>query len=298
MPPTKEVKRYYYAEIERLNQHFAISWLCQLFGVSRSGYYKWKQRKGNLNRYEETQRILDSYIAALHKEHPSSGYRALNGRLRSETGWIVSNISVLRSMQRLSIQAKVRKSRNAATEGEELEKYPNVLNREFSAERPLSRVVTDITHFYYRRKRYAFVCYLDLFNNEILEWNVRTDETMALILPPLRRLLKRKKMSTDSPMLLHSDQGSQYSSAGYSSLLQKYNVIQSMSRAGTPKDNAVMESIFGWFKEFLCADFFPASSMPIEELLSRAIYEFNHFRPSHKLQYKSPVQFRVEQGFP
>ena len=298
MPPTKEVKRYYYAEIERLNQHFAISWLCQLFGVSRSGYYKWKQRKGNLNRYEETQRILDSYIAALHKEHPSSGYRALNGRLRSETGWIVSNISVLRSMQRLSIQAKVRKSRNAATEGEEHEKYPNVLNREFSAERPLSRVVTDITHFYYRRKRYAFVCYLDLFNNEILEWNVRTDETMELILPPLRRLLKRKKMSTDSPMLLHSDQGSQYSSAGYSSLLQKYTVIQSMSRAGTPKDNAVMESIFGWFKEFLCADFFPASSMPIEELLSRAIYEFNHFRPSHKLQYKSPVQFRVEQGCP
>ena len=298
MPPTKEVKRYYYAEIERLNQHFAISWLCQLFGVSRSGYYKWKQRKGNLNRYEETQRILDSYIAALHKEHPSSGYRALNGRLRSETGWIVSNISVLRSMQRLSIQAKVRKSRNAATEGEEHEKYPNVLNREFSAERPLSLVVTDITHFYYRRKRYAFVCYLDLFNNEILEWNVRTDETMELILPPLRRLLKRKKMSTDSPMLLHSDQGSQYSSAGYSSLLQKYNVIQSMSRAGTPKDNAVMESIFGWFKEFLCADFFPASSMPIEELLSRAIYEFNHFRPSHKLQYKSPVQFRVEQGCP
>lgn len=298
MPPTKEVKRYYYAEIERLNQHFAISWPCQLFGVSRSGYYKWKQRKGNLNRYEETQRILDSYIAALHKEHPSSGHRALNGRLRSETGWIVSNISILRSMQRLSIQAKVRKSRNAATEGEEHEKYPNVLNREFSAERPLSRVVTDITHFYYRRKRYAFVCYLDLFNNEILEWNVRTDETMELILPPLRRLLKRKKMSTDSPMLLHSDQGSQYSSAGYSSLLQKYNVIQSMSRAGTPKDNAVMESIFGWFKEFLCADFFPASSMPIEELLSRAIYEFNHFRPSHKLQYKSPVQFRVEQGFP
>ena len=138
MPPTKEVKQYYYSEIERLNQHFAIDWLCQLFGVSRSGYYKWKHRKGNLNRYEETQRILDGYIAALHKAHPSSGYRALNGRLRSETGWIVSNISVLRSMQRLSIQARVWKSRNATTEGEEHTKYPNVLNREFSAERPLA----------------------------------------------------------------------------------------------------------------------------------------------------------------
>ena len=230
--------------------------------------------------------------------HLSSGYRALNGRLRFETGWIVSDISVLRSMQRLSIRAKVRKSRSTSSAGEEHEKYPNILNRDFSAERPLSRVVTDITHFCYCRKQYAFVCYLDLFNNEILEWNVRTDETMDLILPPLRRLLKRKKMSTDSPMLLHSDQGSQYSSAGYSSLLKKYNVTQSMSRAGTPKDNAVMESIFGWFKEFLYADFFHASSMPIEKLLDCAVYEFNHFRPSHKLQYKSPVQFRIEQGFP
>ena len=71
-----------------------------------------------------------------------------------------------------------------------------------------------------------------------------------------------------------------------------------MSRAGTPKDNAVMESVFGWFKEFLYADFFPGTSMPIEKLLARAVYEFNHFRPSHKLHYKSPVQFRIEQGFP
>ena len=293
MPATKEVKQYYYSEIERLSQRFATTWLCQLFGVSRSGYYKWKHRKGYLNCYQKTQHILDDYIAELHKAHPSSGYRALNGRLRSETGWIISDISVLRSMQRLSIRAKVRKSRSTSTAGEEHEKYPNILNREFSADRPLSRVVTDITHFYYRRKQYAFVCYLDLFNNEILEWNVRTDETMDLILPPLRRLLKRKKMSTNSPMLLHSDQGSQYSSAGYSSLLKKYNVTQSMSRAGTPKDNAVMESIFGWFKEFLRADFFHVSPMPIEKLLDCAVFEFNNFRPSHKLHYKSPVQFRT-----
>jgi len=151
VPATKEVKQYYYSEIERLSQRFATTWLCQLFGVSRSGYYKWKHRKGYLNCYQKTQHILDDYIAELHKAHPSSGYRALNGRLRSETGWIISDISVLRSMQRLSIRAKVRKSRSTSTAGEEHEKYPNILNREFSADRPLSRVVTDITHFYYRR---------------------------------------------------------------------------------------------------------------------------------------------------
>ena len=92
--------------------------------------------------------------------------------------------------------------------------------------------------------------------------------------------------------------GSQYSSAGFCALLKKYNVTQSMSRAGTPRDNAVMESVFGWFKDFLKADFFPRSSEPIEVVLAKAVHEFNFHRPSHKLHYKSPVQFKLEQGFP
>ena len=186
----------------------------------------------------------------LHEEHPSSGYRALNARLRQKTGWIVCDLSILRSMQRLHIQAKTRRTRPAPTVGTENPKFPNILNRQFGAERPLSRIVTDITQFRYQKQTYHFVCYLDLFNNEILECNVRTDETMQLILPPLRRLLKRKRMSKDCPMLLHSDQGSQYSSADFHSLHKLYNVTQSMSRAGTPHDNAVMEVFLGGSKNF------------------------------------------------
>lgn len=294
---TKEVKQYYYSQVEHMSRQFSVSWLCQLFGISRSGYYKWLRRKGKPNRYQITQNILDEHISQLHAAHPSSGYRALNGRLRAATGWVVCNASVLRSMQRLSVRAKVRKNRASPTAGQEHAKFPNLLNRQFYADRPLSRVVTDVTHFYYNKKQYAFICFLDLFNNEILEWNVRTDETMELFLPPLRRLLKRKGMSTASPMLLHSDQGTQYSSAGYTSLLKQYNITQSMSRAATPRDNAVMESIFGWFKDFLRAEFFPGASLPVTLLLANAVYEFNHFRPSAKLCYKSPVQFRIEQGF-
>lgn len=296
MPPTKEVKQYYFSQIDRLRHRFAVEWLCELFGVSRSGYYKWKNRGNALNRWQIAQQSLDREISELHMQHPSSGYRALNARLRRSTGWVVCDLSVLRSMQRLQIRAKTRKNRPSPTIGTENTKFSNILNRQFAATKPLSRVVTDITQFYYRKQIYHFVCFLDLFNNEILEWNVRTDETMRLILPPLRRLLERKKMSKDYPMLLHSDQGSQYSSAGYCSLLKLYNVTQSMSRAGTPHDNAVMESVFGWFKEFLRADL-SRSEEPIQTLLEKAVFEFNHFRPSFKLHYKSPVQFRTEQGF-
>ena len=297
MAPTKEIKQYYFSQIDRLRRRFSVEWLCELFGVSRSGYYKWRKREKAPNQWQLSQQFLDKEISELHEQHPSSGYRALNARLRRKTGWVVCDLSVLRSMQRLHICAKARKTRPAPTVGTENSQFPNILNRQFTASQPLSRVVTDLTQFGYHKQIYHFVCYLDLFNNEILEWNVRTDETMQLVLPPLRRLLERKRMSNDCPMLLHSDQGSQYSSAGFHSLLKLYNVTQSMSRAGTPHDNAVMESVFGWFKEFLRVEYLSRSDEPIQQLLEKAVFEFNHFRPSYKLHYKSPVQFRMEQGF-
>ncbi len=70
-----------------------------------------------------------------------------------------------------------------------------------------------------------------------------------------------------------------------------------MSRADTPYVNAVMESVFGWFKEFLCAEYLNRSDEPIQQILEKAVFEFNLFRPSYKLHYKSPVQFKTEQGF-
>lgn len=87
------------------------------------------------------------------------------------------------------------KTRHSPTVGTENTKFPNLLNRKFYASQPLSRIVTDMPQFYYRNQLYHFICYLDLFNNEILEWNVRSDETMQLVLPPLRCLIKRKRMS-------------------------------------------------------------------------------------------------------
>lgn len=284
---SKEVKQYYFEKIAELRRRYSVSLLCRLFGVSR---------RGTPNRYQVSQQILDNYILALHKAHPSFGYRALNSRLQVETGWIVSNISVLRSMQRLSIQARLRRNRRRPTMGEPHAVFPNILNRLFRSDRPLSRVATDITHFMYHGTKYAFICFLDLFNNEILEWNVGTKESMDFILPPLRRLLARKR-PVDSPLILHSDQGTQFASASYSYLLEQNHVTQSMSRVATPRDNAVIESIFGWFKEFLRSDYFPGATVPIRDLLERAVHDFNHFRPSHKLNYKSPVQFRIEHGF-
>ena len=110
---------------------------------------------------------------------------------------------------------------------------------------------------------------------------------------PAERLLKRQ-MSTKHQVLLHSDQGVQYSSAGYCSLLKEYNAIQSMSKAGSPHDNAVMESFWGRFKDTLRKHFRFCESDDLRATIERAIYYFNNERPIRKLNGKPPVLFRTE----
>ncbi|MBQ8163443.1 MAG: integrase core domain-containing protein, partial [Clostridia bacterium] len=94
---------------------------------------------------------------------------------------------------------------------------------------------------------------------------------------------------------LHSDQGVQYSSAGYTNLLKEYHVIQSMSRAGTPKDNAVIESFFGKFKDILKSRKF-CKADNLKSVIDQTIYYYNYIKPMRKLNGKPPVQFRIEQA--
>lgn len=134
-----------------------------------------------------------------------------------------------------------------------------------------------------------------MFNNEIVSWNLRTKDDVTLILAPLKQVLSLRNQ--DKPMLIHSDQGAQYTSYSYVKLLRDNGIIQSMSRAGTPRDNAVMESCFGWFKDMLYRDFNISQCSDIYETIQRAVYHFNTFRPAYAFSYKTPAQFKTEQGF-
>lgn len=267
-----------------------------MFGVSRSGYYKWTKRKGKQNRYEVQQRKLDIVVKSVHEKHPSLGYRALNAVIIENINYKCCDLCVLKSMQRLNIKSHA-KPKKYTYLGHEHKVFPNILNRRFMNNSPFEKIVTDITQIKHRGKKYHLVCYLDLFNNEIVEWGISDKEDNLLILKPLRRLLEIKRMNTDAPLVLHSDQGSQYTSASFISLLERYNITQSMSRAGNPRDNAVMESFFGWFKCILEHDFKYRQCTNLVETVDKAISYYNNERPSYALKYKSPVQYRIERGY-
>ena len=282
-----------YAEIQKKTETHSVSELCSIYGVSRSGYYKWLKRAGQLNRFEETHKILDCFVSDIHAHHPMMGYRQIRDKLCLEFGWIVSDPTVWKSMKRLGIHGYTRRSKVPNATGLEHSRYPNVLNRNFKAEKPLQKIVTDVTYIKHNGKWHYLVGYLDLFNNEIVEWELSDTFDNFLVMKPAERLLKRK-MSTEHQVLLHSDQGVQYSSAGYCNLLKEYNVIQSMSRAGNPHDNAVMESFWGRFKDTLRKHFRYLESDDLKSIIAQAIHYFNYERPVRKLNGKPPVLFRTE----
>jgi transposase InsO family protein len=242
------------------------------------------------------QRKVDVLVKSLHEKHPSLGYHALNAVILGKIGYLCCDLCILRSMQRLGVKshAKPKKYTNL---GYEHKVFPNILDREFKSAVPFEKLVTDITLLGYKGKKYYLACYLDLFNNEILEWDISEKQDNILILKPLEKLLERKRTDTEAPLVLHSDQGAQYTSISFTSLLERYNIRQSMSRAGNPRDNAVMESFFGWFKCILEHDFKYRQSDNLTETVKNAITYYNNERPSYALNYKSPVQYRIERGF-
>ena len=106
-----------------------------------------------------------------------------------------------------------------------------------------------------------------------------------------------KKEARKEPTILHTDQGSVYSSLSYNELISNYNIKRSMSRAGTPTDNPIIEAVNGWIKAEIYSERWHKRYNTAKEMIAAYVAYFNNERPAYALQYKSPVQFRIEQGF-
>ena len=134
--------------------------MCTVYEVSRSGYYKWLKRQGTLNRYELQQQELDYYVSDIHAHYPSQGYRSIADTLLNQYGWAVSDISVFKSMKRLGISGFIRKQKDSEQvgTGNEHERFPNVLNRDFYSDKPMRKIVTDVTYIKNNGKWYYLAC--------------------------------------------------------------------------------------------------------------------------------------------
>ncbi len=173
--------------------------------------------------------------------------------------------------------------------GEALHRYPNLLNRDFAAERPNQKWVTDIS---YIRTGQGFL-YLsvirDLYDNSIVAYKTGTEQTIQLVLSTLRAAKRNEKVTAE--LQLHSDQGFQYTSQAYFKLTQEYGITPSMSRRGNPYDNALAENFFSILKTECIRRTKIATFEQARQLIDDYIYFYNHQRIQTKTKL-TPLEKR------
>ncbi len=282
-----------------MKEKYSITLLCELLDVSRSGYYKWRNRQGLKNRYEKDRELLTSFLYQSHQKHPSYGYHRLAAVVRQETGWIFSHNLAHKCCKQACIWSKARKSYHYRKPGEEHVTFPNLVRGKWNPKEPLQVVASDMTVFHNRGKQYEWTLLIDAFNNEILAHQVSMKPGDSgpyyHVLKELTQLVAKSEKTT--PTVFHTDQGAVYSSRAFRKAHEEYTIQRSMSRMGTPTDNPVIEALNGWIKEELIVDFGLSDTTDVQKLLNEYVYYYNNHRPAAALQYKSPVQFKLDQGF-
>ncbi len=155
-----------------------------------------------------------------------------------------------------------------------------------------------MTCIFHKGIRWEWTYILDTYNNEIIASAVTKRMGSSLPYYECLKILIEKTKGQTHPVILHTDQGSVYSSSGFYQAHKNYTKIKrSMSRAGTPTDNPIIESMNGWIKEELKIDFDLKHAENIPLLIENYVKYFNNERLSYKLNYKTPVQYKIEQGF-
>ena len=267
--------------------------------INRSSYYKWIKRQ-NTPSPRMIQRKTDiNIIEEIHEKHPSHGYRWINSYLRRHYGVVMSDNHVHLCCKYAGIISQGSHYKYVKP-GEEKKNYPNLVMKNWKhLTRPLEVIVSDMTCFYVKGKYYELTFYFDAFTKEILSYSLATRKgDTKQYYDGLRDVLNLiKKEECSEPTILHTDQGSVYSSLSYNQLVSNYNIKRSMSRAGTPTDNPVNESLNGWIKEELIVDFDLKHCKDVPKLIEEYIYYYNNERPSYSLKYKTPIQYKIELGF-
>ena len=275
-----------------LSGQFPIKYLCDVLSINRSGFYKWKKR---LEHPSDRMKTFVSDIILFkeyHAKYPSHGYRWLNAKIRLDTGLIMSDQRAHRICKTAGI-ASVSKHYRYKKPGDPYKVYPNLMMSGLNISGPLQCIVSDMTAFYLKGTYHELTLYMDLWNNEILSYSLskRRGDRMTYI-SGLKGILDIKAKYPDMEMVLHTDQGSVYSSKSFHELLPLYNIVHSMSRAGTPTDNAAMEAINGWIKAEIFSDLHLTGNESIDEEIAKYIEFFNEERPAYSLNYLTPKQYR------
>lgn len=260
----------------------------KIAGIPRSTYYYHLKNMKKPDKYEHLKSVITQIY---HDNKGRYGYRRITLELRNRE-YSINHKTVQRLMKLLGLKSMVRIKKYKSYRGKVGKIAPNLLGRNFKADKPNQKWVTDVTEFSISGKKLYLSPILDLYNGEIVSYNLSERPTFHQVTDMLKKAFE--KIPDNTNLILHSDQGWQYQMRRYQKLLEKKGVRQSMSRKGNCLDNAVMENFFGLLKsELFYLQKFNSVDQFIEELTAYIDY-YNNKRIKSKLKGLSPVAYRIQ----
>jgi transposase InsO family protein len=273
-----------------LEFQYSIKLLCEILNVNRSSYYSWL-KKTITDREIENEKIKEE-IAKLHEKVDGIyGYRRMTMNLNRIFDKKINQKRIYRLMKHeMNISSVIRRKKDRVKKSSAEYASENILNREFSADFPKQKILTDITEFKYGKDSKVYLCAtFDLFDNSIVSYSMSDRADTQLVLQVLGNTYKQ---DNNKEMLLHSDRGSQFTSKDYVAALKEAGITHSMSRAGKCIDNGPMEGFFGILKT---ERYYLKKYQDYEEL-EEDIHSYMKFYNEDRLQKKlgelSPLEFR------
>ena len=264
--------------IYRHKDKYSISEMCRFFKVSRSGYYGYVSRM-NIPAWDLP--LAEKIQECQNKCGKTYGYRRVHIWLE-RNGIYHNPKTILRVMQKYGLLSVIRRKRYR-NYGEYLHRYPNLLNRNFYAEKPNQKWVTDISYIHTRQGILYLSVIRDLYDNSVVAYKTGTEQNINLVLSTIKAAKRKEKVTAE--VQLHSDQGFQYTSQAYYRLTQSYGITPSMSRRGNPYDNALAENFFSILK----TECLYRVKLQTYEEARLLIDEYIHFYNNERIQLKTKL---------
>lgn len=277
-----------YRVIAEFTGKYSITVMCKFLSVPRSSYYYWLKNK---DCEDKDASLVESIREGQRASCGTYGYRRMTIWLNRVYGIIVNSKRVRRVMKEAGLQSVVRKKKKFKKDQGAVYKYDNLLARNFYSSRPNDKMVTDITYISTGRGKVFLSMVKDLFDNSIRGYCVSRNNDLKLVADTLRETFTNIKTDNDKPVLLHSDQGFQYTSKLYERLTSQYGITPSMSRKGNCFDNAAAENFFSHLK----SELINRVKLKDYEEAKKAIDDYIRYYNNERIQVKlkmAPLEYR------
>lgn len=273
----------------------SISHLCQIAGVSRSGFYAWRKAEPKRQAREKKDEVdFEQILEAYRFRGYAKGARGIHMRLL-HVGIIMNIKKIRRLMRKYDLVCPIRKAnpyRRLAKAMKTNHIAPNIVNRDFHSKGPRKVLLTDITYLFYSGGCCYLSTILDAITREILAYELSTSLKVDFVLETVDRLISTHGCELDNETIVHSDQGCHYTSREFIKRLKNADLAQSMSRKGNCWDNAPQESFYGHMKDEI-ADLIAGCSVyeEVKMIVDDWMDYYNHDRYQMELKKLSPIEY-------